>query len=496
MASGDNAQSCNTETDVEIKRLQLQLLISQETTQQKRLDATIEKRKLDQKKQDAIIEERKLAQRQIEKDMITGKIKILQLEKRKRDDDEYNERIKMMKRLDEEFISISSSDLTSATHNNGYYDIYVKKNLYRLEIETLLNDNTNVNDDMINIFEKHFVFKSLRDITEKDFQSTFVASINELFAQFNVYTSLKYLSTDRMYYLNKYTPDCTFIYKNININMDDEYQALQDFTVCIGELKVTKNGSIENLQNIGQLARYLDMTLKVQNRDKIYGFLTNLQYITFYCVEKTENPCFNKYYQSNNYEMFYMPRKASSSIDGLQPNQESKKICLNKDTMKLLIKFLTMNKSFYEYTTLNIDPNDKLFDDNFYIKQRLGNGITSMAYLIVQNDFNQSPTNSKSYVIKISKNDIYDVYFINEVDILKQLKQSDKYELYDPCTVMFFYRNKHIMIDLGTGNNNKISWALEDTQEFIDIVETVYRGARKGRGLVISPKDYSTKYRY
>uniref|UniRef100_A0A452ZIR3 Uncharacterized protein n=2 Tax=Pooideae TaxID=147368 RepID=A0A452ZIR3_AEGTS len=27
------------------------------------------------------------------------------------------------------------------------------------------------------------------------------------------------------------------------------------------------------------------------------------------------------------------------------------------------------------------------------------------------------------------------------------------YELYDPSTVMFFFRNKHIMIDLGTGNN-------------------------------------------
>lgn len=61
---------------------------------------------------------------------------------------------------------------------------------------------------------------------------------------------------------------------------------------------------------------------------------------------------------------------------------------------------------------------------------------------------------------------------------------------------MFFFRNKHIMIDLGTGNNNKINWALEDKQEMIDIVETVYRGARKGRGLVVSPKDYSTKYRY
>eukprot|EP00977_Amphora_coffeiformis_P025433 scaffold19787_cov196-Amphora_coffeaeformis.AAC.2 len=52
------------------------------------------------------------------------------------------------------------------------------------------------------------------------------------------------------------------------------------------------------------------------------------------------------------------------------------------------------------------------------------------------------------------------------------------YELYDPCTTMFFYRNKHIMVggqsvgcywiqstidvivvDLGTGDNNKINWA-------------------------------------
>lgn len=60
----------------------------------------------------------------------------------------------------------------------------------------------------------------------------------------------------------------------------------------------------------------------------------------------------------------------------------------------------------------------------------------------------------------------------------------------------FLPRNKHIMIDLGTGNNNKINWAMEDKQEMVDIIETVYRGARKGRGLVVSPKDYSTKYRY
>jgi DIM1 family U5 snRNP protein len=44
------------------------------------------------------------------------------------------------------------------------------------------------------------------------------------------------------------------------------------------------------------------------------------------------------------------------------------------------------------------------------------------------------------------------------------------------------------MIDLGTGNNNKINWAIENKQELIDIIETVYRGASKGRGLVVSPK--------
>ena len=61
-----------------------------------------------------------------------------------------------------------------------------------------------------------------------------------------------------------------------------------------------------------------------------------------------------------------------------------------------------------------------------------------------------------------------------------------------PCT-MFFFRNRHIMVDCGTGNNNKIDWPLTNKQEFIDIIETVYRGAKKGRGLVVSPHSYSVK---
>ncbi|KAL7414922.1 4A/4B type thioredoxin-like protein [Mrakia frigida] len=82
------------------------------------------------------------------------------------------------------------------------------------------------------------------------------------------------------------------------------------------------------------------------------------------------------------------------------------------------------------------------------------------------------------------------------VDITKVPDFNKMYEIYDPCTTMFFYRNKHIMIDLSTGNNNKITWAVSDKQELIDLIETVYRGASKGRGLVVAPKDYSTRYKY
>ncbi|ODV83784.1 hypothetical protein CANARDRAFT_202473 [[Candida] arabinofermentans NRRL YB-2248] len=68
---------------------------------------------------------------------------------------------------------------------------------------------------------------------------------------------------------------------------------------------------------------------------------------------------------------------------------------------------------------------------------------------------------------------------------------NEMYELYDPMTIMFFYRNKHMMCDFGTGNNNKLNFLVGDKQELLDIIETIYRGAIKGKGLVVSPKDYS-----
>lgn len=103
------------------------------------------------------------------------------------------------------------------------------------------------------------------------------------------------------------------------------------------------------------------------------------------------------------------------------------------------------------------------------------------------------------------------VIYLCDLDQVPDFNQM--YELYDPMTLMFFFRNKHMMCDFGTGNNNKMNWVLEDKQELIvsdmlmirgerklmqaqDIIETIYKGAKKGRGLVVSPKDYSTRYRY
>lgn len=48
------------------------------------------------------------------------------------------------------------------------------------------------------------------------------------------------------------------------------------------------------------------------------------------------------------------------------------------------------------------------------------------------------------------------------VDINQVPDFNTMYELFDKMTLMFFFRNRHIMVDFGTGNNNKMTWALEN----------------------------------
>ena len=81
---------------------------------------------------------------------------------------------------------------------------------------------------------------------------------------------------------------------------------------------------------------------------------------------------------------------------------------------------------------------------------------------------------------------------IYAVDIVAVPCFNKMYELVDPCSVMFFFRNKRIMVDYGTGENNKLTFLLKTKQEFIDLCEIVYRAAARGLGLAKSIINYAS----
>jgi U5 snRNP protein, DIM1 family len=79
-------------------------------------------------------------------------------------------------------------------------------------------------------------------------------------------------------------------------------------------------------------------------------------------------------------------------------------------------------------------------------------------------DENESCMVMDEILFKISE-DVKNFAVIYLVDLTEVPDFNVMYELYDDMTLMFFFRNKHIMIDLGTGNNNKINFKINDKQE-------------------------------
>jgi hypothetical protein len=285
---------------------------------------------------------------------------------------------------------------------------------------------------MTNVIKENFnQFKSADKISERDIQTTFNKLLIDLFSQLNDSTSLKYLDTHTKRYLKEKasddissgkSPECSFIYKNVNIDVQGKHESLQDFVVCIGELKASGTSKgINGPDSIGQLMRYLACILKVQQRGKVYGFITDINNIRFYYAEQNENQSI-VYYQSDNFEMFNYSSKTTTT---------SSTRCYNEETLKLFIKFLTMEMNFYGYTTLNINTKDYLYDDIFYIKKRFGTGATSFVYLLKKTCNNQSANHPKYSIIKISKHEKYSDYFLNEVDILQKLKESNSSKNFD-----------------------------------------------------------------
>ncbi|CAF3880265.1 unnamed protein product [Rotaria sp. Silwood1] len=347
---------------------------------------------------------------------------------------EANKQRKRMKTEDNRYSSRIDKNLYLTFCNGGFYSYCVRPYMKFFNITSLVDYNNNVNDDMINIFQKYFnPLKSNKNFSERKIQELFNKSITELFSRYNSSTSLKFVNSPKQktVYDNK-APGYCFTFKNINIDKKNEYETLQDFIVCVGEFKALTN-SIDSNDSIGELLRYLTLILDVQNRVKIYGFLTNIKFMKFFYVTKDPYSSLCHYYQSTDkLEMITgLHKSSSSSTSSKISGKQSEEYLFNRDAWKIFIKFLTMDWNFYEYRMLNVKPDDYLYADKFNIKTRIGNGLTSMVYLLEKNVDNLSIIDPRSLVLKICKKDIYREYLKNEYEILKMLKQSNNSNNFD-----------------------------------------------------------------
>ena len=58
------------------------------------------------------------------------------------------------------------------------------------------------------------------------------------------------------------------------------------------------------------------------------------------------------------------------------------------------------------------------------------------------------------------------------------------YELFESPCILFFYKNKHILIDTNTGNNNKLDRRSFDSENLLTFLHKMVIGIKKGKNMI------------
>ncbi|CAF3856002.1 unnamed protein product, partial [Rotaria sp. Silwood1] len=355
-------------------------------------------------------------------------------------------------------------------------NVFTSRDLQSFDINVVLNDNNSFNDNILNYIEYYSnQFSSYPKLNEEEIQKGFDQLIINLLNTLNNSTSLKYLNTSSSDYLNdKFNPHCTFIYKNINIDINQEKSCLQDFVVCLGNL-ISPYVSLSVDSLVEDILQYLTMILAVQHRETIYGFISNYTHIKFFYVQKKSDSNSYEYFQSQELEMFNYLSETLSSIDISTTIENTRKLSVNKDTWKIFINFLTMKIDFYQYTRFNIDSHDDLLGDRYMIIKELGIGLTSMTYLFKKNENNHSIEDSQYYVMKILTQNKYSKCFLQEIEMTKKLKEFNdlnKFHLFFQDILYSLSSDKYLFYEKKLECIESLS--LIQSKQLIDIIHYLY----------------------